>query len=123
MKYVLLSRDAEMIEAFRSPEAFLANDKLVVVEDKLKAIKACEGADMIFVDLLAALDEPNKIAGYEGFHDAFVAAEHTAGVPIVLIAAPANYDIDFMVGWPDFVFAQMPRPVTSKLFRRASTWI
>ncbi len=123
MKYVLLSKDEEIIQAFQSPEAFLPSDELVVTQSKSEAILATPGADMIFVDLLATFDEPHRIAGYEDFHDQFEAAPGTSGIAVVLIAAPTDYDIDFMVGWPDFVFAQMPRPVTSKLFRRASTWI
>jgi hypothetical protein len=42
---------------------------------------------------------------------------------LVLIAAPDDYELDFMTGWPDFVFGHLRRPVTEKIFRRASTWI
>lgn len=123
MRYVLLCHDAEIIEAFRSPEAFLPNDELIVVDSKESLVEACVGADLVFVDLVATLDEPHKIAGYERLYDLKSADPAASSVPLVLIAPPAGYDLDFMVGWPDFVFAQMPRPVTSKLFRRASTWI
>lgn len=123
MRYVLLCHDAEIIEAFRSPEAFLPNDELIVVDSKESLVEACAGADLVFVDLVATLDEPHKIAGYERLYDLKSADPVASAVPLVLIAPPAGYDLDFMVGWPDFVFAQMPRPVTSKLFRRASTWI
>ena len=61
--------------------------------------------------------------GYEIFHDLMVADAVASKVPVVLISLPHDYEIDFMVGWPDFVFANMPRPVSAKLFRRASTWI
>ncbi len=123
MRYVLLSHDQEIIDAFNAPDAFLPSDELLVVDSKESLIEACEGADLIFVDLVASLDEPHKIAGYERLHDMKMANPKTAGVPLVLIAIPASYELDFMVGWEDFVFAQMPRPITSKLFRRASTWI
>lgn len=123
MRYVLLCHDSEIIEAFRSPEAFLPNDDLVVVDTKEGLVEAAAGADMVFVDLIASLDEPHKIGGYERLYDLKMANDAAASVPLVLIAPPSGYDLDFMVGWPDFVFAQMPRPVTSKLFRRASTWI
>jgi ureidoglycolate hydrolase len=38
-------------------------------------------------------------------------------------AGPEGYELDFMVGWPNFVFANVRKPVTYKIFRRASTWI
>lgn len=123
MRYVLFSKDPEIVGAFRSPEAFLPSDELVVVGTREESIAACHGADMIFVDLAATLDEPHKIAGYEIFHDLMVADAVASKVPVVLISLPHDYEIDFMVGWPDFVFANMPRPVSAKLFRRASTWI
>ena len=37
--------------------------------------------------------------------------------------APDDYELDFMTGWPNFVFGHLRRPVTEKIFRRASTWI
>lgn len=123
MRYVLLSHDQDIIDAFNSPEAFLPSDELLVVDNKESLIEACDGADLIFVDLIASLDEPNKIAGYERLYEMKSANPRAASVPLVLIAAPSDYELDFMVGWEDFVFAQMPRPITSKLFRRASTWI
>lgn len=123
MRYVLLCHDAEIIEAFRAPESFLPNDELIVVDTKEGLVEASDGADMVFVDLVAALDEPHRIAGYERLHEMKTADPKAAEVPLVLIAPPSGYDLDFMVGWPDFVFAQLPRPVTAKLFRRASTWI
>lgn len=123
MRYVLLSHDSEMVAAFQSPEAFLPNDELLVVDTKHALIEACPGSDMVFVDLIATLDEPHKIEGYERLYDMKNVSPEIAAVPMVLIAPPSGYDLDFMVGWPEFVFAQMPRPVTAKLFRRASTWI
>lgn len=123
MRYVLLSRDEEIIEAFRSPESFFPTDDVVVTATSAECLAACPGTDMLFVDLLATLEEPHKIAGYEKFHDMVEADEVARQVPLVLISPPGTYDLDFFVGWPDFVFANMPRPVSPKLFRRASTWI
>lgn len=123
MRYVLLSTDPEIIEAFRSPEAFFASDDLVVTDSPAECVQACVGADMLFVDLVATLEDPHKIAGYENFYSLISSDQIAKAVPLVLISLPTDYDIDFMVGWPDFVFANMPRPVTPKLFRRASTWI
>lgn len=122
MRYVLFSTDPDIQAAFRSPEAFLASDQLFVATNRQEAVTLAASADMVFVDLISSLDEPHKIAGYEAFHDLMVENKVT-GVPVVLISPPTDYDIDFMVGWPDFVFANMPRPVSAKLFRRASTWI
>jgi hypothetical protein len=123
MKYVIVTQDEEVAEAAKSPAAFPPMDKVIVCKDWQKALDQCDGADMIFVDLLATLDEPHKIAGYERFAHAKMNHEAAKDVPLVLIAAPKDYDIDFMVGWPDFMIGQLPRPVTDKLFRRASTWI
>ena len=123
MKYVLLTKDPEIEHAARSPSAFPPSDTLKVHKDPEKALEDCKGADLFFVDLLATLKEPHKIAGYEEF--AYKKMNHplAQSVPLVLIAAPDDYDLDFMTGWPDFVFAHLRRPVTEKIFRRASTWI
>lgn len=78
---------------------------------------------MLFVDLLATLLEPHKIAGYEAF--AYAKMEHALAkdVPLVLISPPDDYELDFMAGWPNFVFGHVRRPVDYRIFRRASTWI
>lgn len=123
MRYVLLSTDSDIIAAFKSPEAFFQTDDLVIASTSEEAVRATPGADMLFVDILATLTEPHRIAGYEVFHDLMLESAGAKDVPLVLISAPTDYEIDFMVGWPDFVFANMPRPVSAKLFRRASTWI
>ena len=44
-------------------------------------------------------------------------------VKVVLISPPEEYELDFMAGWPDFVFLHYRRPVDYKIFRRASTWV
>ena len=87
------------------------------------ALDACAGADLLFVDLLATLVEPHKIAGYEAFAQGKMAHPEASPVPLVLIAPPEEYELDFMAGWPDFVFGHVRRPVDFKVFRRASTWV
>jgi len=121
MKFVLLTREQELKEAARS--GLHPSDDLAIFEDWVDALDACKDADMIFVDLIATLDEPNKIAGYEHFAEAKMTHAEARGTPLVLIAPPEGYDLDFMSGWPDFVFAHLRRPVTDKIFRRASTWV
>ncbi|MFN8221108.1 MAG: hypothetical protein U0S12_13375 [Fimbriimonadales bacterium] len=123
MKYVLITREPSIAEAARSPSAFPPDDQILVFEEWTEALEACDGADLIFVDMLATLEEPHKIAGYERFAEAKMGHDHARDVPLVLIAPPSGYDLDFMAGWPDFVFAHLPRPVTEKIFRRASTWV
>lgn len=123
MKYVLLTNDPEIAEAARSPSAFPPDDTVNVHKDPDAALQDCANADMIFVDLLATLKEPHKIAGYEDFAMKKMGDPYAKGVPLVLIGAPDDYELDFMTGWPDFVFAHLRRPVTEKIFRRASTWI
>lgn len=123
MTYILVTRNPEIRQAFLSPEAFLPSDVLKPFENWSDALAATAGADMMFVELVSTLDEPHKIGGYEKFAEAKMADEALSSVPLVLIAPPPDYDLDFMVGYPDFVFAQVPSPVTAKIFRRASTWI
>ena len=121
MKFVLLTLEQELKDAAKS--GLHPSDDLVVHEDWVAALDDCRGADMIFVDLLATLDEPSKIAGYERFAEAKMDHADAKGTPLVLIAPPDDYELDFMSGWPDFVFAHLRRPVTEKVFRRASTWV
>jgi hypothetical protein len=121
MKFVLLTKESELEESAR--EGLHPSDELVVCGDWKNALESCDGADMIFVDLIATLNEPHKVEGYEQF--ALAKMDHTIAkaTPLVLIAPPDEYEMDFMTGWPDFVFAHLRRPVSSKIFRRASTWV
>jgi hypothetical protein len=121
MKFVLITKDQEIEEAAR--EGFHPNDELKTHPDWASALEECHDADLLFVDLLATLTEPHKIAGYEQFALAKMAHPVAQSVPVVLIAPPEEYELDFMVGWPDFVFGHVRRPVTYKIFRRASTWV
>jgi len=120
MKFVLITKDSELeAEARKGFDPYVCES----FEDWAAALDACEGADLIFVDLLATLVDPHKIAGYEAFAQAKMAHPIARMVPLVLIAPPEDYELDFMAGWPDFVFGHVRRPVDSKIFRRASTWV
>lgn len=123
MKFVIITQDSQIAEAAKAPTAFPVGDEVIVLKDWATALEQSEGADLMFVDILATLEEPHKVAGYEKF--AYAKMDHpiAATVPLVLIASPAGYEMDFIAGWPDFVFAHLPRPVTEKIFRRASTWV
>jgi hypothetical protein len=120
MKFVLITKDPELLsEAKKGFEPYLCDP----YEQWPDALDACEGADLMFVDLVATLDEPNKIVGYEKFGQAKMTHPVASAIPLVLISPPDDYELDFMAGWPDFVFGHLRRPVDSRVFRRASTWV
>ncbi|MCW5936870.1 MAG: hypothetical protein KIT11_06155 [Fimbriimonadaceae bacterium] len=121
MKFVLVTKDPDVRSA--TDGAFQPDDTLVIFEDWQEALDECADADLLFVDLLATLEVPHKVSGYEKFARVKMAHPQGAAVPLVLIAAPDDYEMDFMVGWPNFVFAHLRRPLSYKLFRRATTWI
>jgi hypothetical protein len=121
MKFVVITKDPEIETAAR--EGFHPSDDCVVVPDWNVGLEECDGADLVFVDLVATLAEPHKIAGYERFAMAKMSHPTAKGTPLVLIAPPEDYELDFMAGWPDFVFGHVRRPVNYKIFRRASTWV
>ncbi len=121
MKFVLITKDPELDDAAR--EGFHPSDEVLKFSDWADALDACADTDLLFVDLVATLDEPNKIAGYERFAEAKMNHPVAAGTKLVLIPPPDGYDLDFMAGWPDFVYGHLRRPVTYKIFRRASTWV
>jgi hypothetical protein len=121
MRFVIVTRDPEVQQA--ASKAFPQSDEVSIFADWEPALDACSDADLLIVDLLATLDEPHKIAGYERFALAKMAHETAKDVPLVLIGAPDDYSLDFMTGWPNFVYAHVRRPVTDKIFRRAATWV
>jgi hypothetical protein len=121
MKFLLITHDPEVEDAAR--RGFHPSDELVVVKTWQEGLDAAQGVDMILVDLLSTLVEPHKIAGYEQFAMAKMDHPVAAKIPLVLISPPEDYELDFMSGWPDFVFGHVRRPVNEKIFRRASTWI
>lgn len=121
MKFLLITKDPEVVKA--AQEGFHPSDETHVYDNWREALAASSGADLLFVDLVATLEEPHKIAGYEAFALAKMSSPTAKDVPLVLISPPDDYDLDFMVGWPDFVHGHVRRPVDYRVFRRASTWI
>lgn len=121
MKFVLITKDPELESAAR--EGFHPSDKLFCYTEWAEALNACKDADLVFVDLVATLTEGHKISGYEAFAVAKMNHHVAAGIPLVLIAPEPSYELDFMAGWPNFVFGHVQRPVDYKIFRRASTWV
>ena len=121
MKFVLITKDPEVEAAAR--EGFHPSDECLTFPDWADALNACQGADLLFVDLIATLIQPHEIAGYERFAMAKMAHRVAAATPLILIAPSQEYDMDYMAGWPDFVFGHVRRPVNYKIFRRASTWV
>ncbi len=121
MKFVLITKDREMEN--EAKEGFHPTDTFVCYSDWEEGLTGGSDADLLFLDLLSTLEEPHKIAGYEKFAQAKMGHSTASKVPLVLISPPDDYELDFMAGWPDFVFANIRRPVTFKHFRRASTWV
>lgn len=121
MNFVLVTKDAAIAEA--AAKAYGTHYGLKVYEDWREALENLEGVDLMFMDLIAALEEPGKVEGYEQFASAKMAHPVGADIPLVVFQPPADYEIDAMVGWPDFVFAMVRRPVTERLFRQASGWV
>jgi hypothetical protein len=121
MKFVLITKDPEMEKAAR--DGFHPSDECLVFEHWSDALSNCDDTDLLFVDLVATLHEPHRIAGYEQFALAKMAHPIAAPIPLVLIAPPEDYELDFMAGWPNFVFGHVRRPVNYRIFRRASTWV
>jgi hypothetical protein len=121
MKFVILSRDPVIVT--EAGKAFQPDDQVVICSEWPAALEACSQADMIFVDLIATLATPGLIAGYEEFAEAKMAHSVASKTPLVLIAPPEDYELDSMVGYPDFVMFQVRRPVTFKILRRMSTYV
>lgn len=121
MEFVLITKDKAIKEA--AEHAFPASDRLQVFENWEEALDAAEGADLLFVDQVATLDTPHKIAGYERFAEIKMAHPTAKDIPVVLISPPADYEMDFFTGYLGFVLAQVRHPITDKVFRRAATWV
>jgi len=121
MKFVVITKDPDVADAAR--QGFHPTDECQVSDDWSRALDLAEDADLLFVDMLATLSEPHRIAGYEEFANSKMNHPRARRTPLVLISPPEDYDLDFMTGWPDFVFGHIRRPVDYKVFRRASTWV
>ena len=121
MNFVLVTKDQAIVEAAKN--AYGTHYGLKVFETWAPALENLQGVDLMFVDILATLTEAGRIEGYEAFAAAKMAHETAGPVPLVVIAAPSDYEMDAMVGWPGFIFAMVRRPITEKLFRQASGWV
>ncbi|MEA2554511.1 MAG: hypothetical protein QOJ65_2687 [Fimbriimonadaceae bacterium] len=121
MRFVVVSSDPEIVAAAK--EGFHPNDEALFFQNWREALEKAAGADLMFIDLLSTLTEAHKIQGYEDFAQAKMSHPTAAAVPLVLINAPDEYDLDSMVGWPDFLFGNLRRPVTSKVIRRMTTYV
>lgn len=121
MKFVLITKDEDVKAATKG--AFQPEDETLIFSDWEEALEQCENADLLFVDLIATLKTPHKIKGYESFAHGKMNHAKASIVPLVLIAPPEDYELDFMAGFSNFVFAHIRRPLTYKIFRRASTWV
>ncbi|RYG39385.1 hypothetical protein EON81_01240 [bacterium] len=118
---MVITKDAELAEAAR--RGFHPEDEMLAFEDWKEALNASGDADLVFVDLVATLRESHKIAGYEEFARGKMDHPLAAKIPLVLIAPPPDYELDFLSGWPGFVFGHVQRPIDYRAFRRASTWV
>jgi hypothetical protein len=121
VKYILVSKDAEILE--QAAKAFYPDDEVLLTGDWQEAMSQIEGTDMMFVDLLATLRQDHKIAGYEEFAEAKLGNPVAKAVKLVMIWPPADYELDFMTGYPDFIFQHIQRPVTFQKLRRSTTFI
>jgi len=121
MKFIVITKDPQLEAQAR--EGFHPSDECHFFADWVRALDGAAGADMMFVDLIATLLEPHKIAGYEHFAMAKMSHAVASKIPLVLIAPEDGYELDFMAGWQDFIFGHVRRPISYKTFRRASTWV
>lgn len=118
-RYILLSRDPAIAATAR--EALGA--EIAVLDRWQDALEAAAEAKVLIVDLIATLNPPHKIQGYEEFALAKMQHPTARGVPIVLISPPDDYELNAMIGWPDFLAANVRRPITRDLFRRVANWV
>lgn len=121
MTFALISKKPEIVAMAKS--AYGSHYCLKVFGDWQSALEASEGTDLMFVDLVSTLTEPGRIQGYEDFAHAKMAHPVASGIPLVVIQPPQDYELDAMVGWPNFVFAMVRQPVSERLFRQASGWV
>ena len=121
MRLLLITKDPELVDEAKA--GFHPADETLIFGDWKEALEKCEGVELMFVDLIATIEEPGKIVGYEAFAQAKMAHAVASRIPLVLISPEPDYELDFMAGWPNFVLGNIQRPVSAKLFRRASTWV
>jgi hypothetical protein len=121
VKILLVTNDRDLVA--EATKAYERTDELSVYGKWQDALEASSGAGLLIVDLLATLTEAHRISGYEEFAAHKMTHKKAKEVPLVIISPPDDYDLDSMVGWPEFVFGHVRRPVTMKIFRRISTWV
>jgi len=121
MRFIIISQDTEIFEAAK--KGFHPSDRVDIYENWVQALDESEGVDLIFVDILSTLIEAHKIDGYEEFAHAKMQHPVADVIPLVLIGAGADYKLDFMVGWPNFLLGHFQRPIDYRQLRRASTWV
>jgi hypothetical protein len=121
MKFVLITKDSALVES--AQKGFHPDDELRVYADWRVALENCADVDLMFVDLIATLLEPHKIEGYEQFALAKMKHPVAGPVKLALLSPPEDYELDFMAGFPDFIYLHYRHPIDYKIFRRASTWV
>ena len=121
MRVLVLTQRAEIAEYAK--EALGERVDLEIHGNWKDALEIAEGADVMIADLVSLLNEPHKIEGYDAFALAKMSHENAKGVKLILIPAPADYELDSMMGWPDFLFAQFHNPIGTQSFRQAMRWI
>ncbi len=113
MKIIFITKDPEVEEVAK--RSFPASEELQFYPDWSEALSASEGADLLYVDQEATLETAHKIRGYEVFAQAKQAHPVAAKVKTVLISPAPGYDLDFVVGWPDFLFQRIEKPLTKQM--------
>lgn len=121
VKITVITRDPEVLECAK--KAFRLDEVVQFFEDWKVAFESTEKPDMMIVDMVSTLDEPHKVAGYERFAHAKMDHALLKSVPLVMLNPPVGYDMDFYTGWPDFIFASLPKPITDKVLRRVVTYL
>lgn len=121
MTFALISKNPEIVAMAKS--AYGTHYCLKVFSEWQAALEDSDGTDLMFVDLVSTLVDPGRIKGYEDFAHAKMGHPVAAAIPLVVIQPPHDYDLDAMVGWPNFVFAMVKQPVSERLFRQASGWV
>ncbi|MBS1707021.1 MAG: hypothetical protein JST40_14240 [Armatimonadetes bacterium] len=121
MKLVVVTSDPEVITSCK--EAFRLGENVQYFRNWRDALDSCENADLMFLDQVATFHEPHRIAGYEEFAAAKMAHPIAKSTRLVLLAPPPDYDLDFVTGWPDFIFARIVKPVNEKVLRRIVTYV
>lgn len=120
-KIVLVTKDSDLLN--KAKRAFNGKVKLVVSDDWKSALEESNGTSLMVVDLMATLRKPKKIAGYEEFALAKMNHKSASKTKLIVIYPPEDYRLDGMVGWPNFVFAMLRKPLTLQDLKKITNWI